>query len=368
MKRFLAFVKKEYFHIFRDRRTMLILIVMPVVQICLFGFALSVEIRNINFAVVDPSPSEATRRMTERIAANEYFTYAGMLNSEAEIDDALRRGKADVVLIYGNRLADALHMKGESEISVSVDAANPNAGTSEAIYLTQILRSELLSNNRGAADMPDATAVNIRMMYNPQMKSAYNFVPGVMGLLLILICALMTSVSIVREKETGTMEALLVSPVKPVYIIFSKMIPYFTISCFNYVTILALAYFVLEVPMAGSMFWLTAASLIYITLALALGLLISTLVEHQATAMVFSVMLLMLPVIMLSGMIFPVESMPPLLQWISNIVPAKWYISITRKLMVQGVEFRYIIKELAVLTGMTLLIIAVALKKLKNRL
>lgn len=366
MERFLAFVKKEFFHIFRDRRTMLILIVMPIVQICLFGFALSVEIRNINFAVIDPSPSEATRRITERIAANEYFTYAGRLSSEAEIDETLRRGKADVVLVYGNNLADALHAQGDSEIQITADAANPNAAASEALYLTQILQAGLTDGRQGhARPAPD---VNIRMMFNPQMKSAYNFVPGVMGLLLILICALMTSVSIVREKETGTMEALLVSPVKPVYIIFSKMVPYFTISCFNYITILALAYFVLGVPMAGSMFWLTAASLIYITLALGLGLLISTLVEHQATAMVFSVMLLMLPVIMLSGMIFPVESMPKPLQWISNIVPAKWYISVTRKLMVQGVEFRYIIKELAILAGMTLLVLAIALKKLKNRL
>lgn len=366
MERFLAFVKKEFFHIFRDRRTMLILIVMPIVQICLFGFALSVEIRNINFAVIDPSPSEDTRRITERIAANEYFTYAGRLASEAVIDETLRRGKADVVLVYGNNLADALHAQGDSEIQITADAANPNAAASEALYLTQILQAGLTDGRQGhARPAPD---VNIRMMFNPQMKSAYNFVPGVMGLLLILICALMTSVSIVREKETGTMEALLVSPVKPVYIIFSKMVPYFTISCFNYITILALAYFVLGVPMAGSMFWLTAASLIYITLALGLGLLISTLVEHQATAMVFSVMLLMLPVIMLSGMIFPVESMPKPLQWISNIVPAKWYISVTRKLMVQGVEFRYIIKELAILAGMTLLVLAVALKKLKNRL
>ena len=366
MERFLAFVKKEFFHIFRDRRTMLILIVMPIVQICLFGFALSVEIRNINFAVIDPSPSEATRRITERIAANEYFTYAGRLSSEAVIDETLRRGKADVVLVYGNNLADALHAQGDSEIQITADAANPNAAASEALYLTQILQAGLTDGRQGhARPAPD---VNIRMMFNPQMKSAYNFVPGVMGLLLILICALMTSVSIVREKETGTMEALLVSPVKPVYIIFSKMVPYFTISCFNYITILALAYFVLGVPMAGSMFWLTAASLIYITLALGLGLLISILVEHQATAMVFSVMLLMLPVIMLSGMIFPVESMPKPLQWISNIVPAKWYISVTRKLMVQGVEFRYIIKELAILAGMTLLVLAVALKKLKNRL
>ena len=178
--------------------------------------------------------------------------------------------KADVVLIYGNGIADALHRNGDSEIQITADAANPNAAASEALYLTQILQSELASNNRGA-EMPETSAANIRMLYNPQMKSAYNFVPGVMGLLLILICALMTSVSIVREKETGTMETLLVSPVKPVYIIFSKMVPYFTISCFNYITILALAYFVLDVPMAGSIFWLTAASLIYITLALALG-------------------------------------------------------------------------------------------------
>lgn len=346
---------------------MLILIVMPIVQICLFGFALSVEICNINIAVIDPTPSEATRRITERIASNEYFTYVGKLRSEADIDDAMRSGKADMVLIYGNNLADALHHGGDTEIQISVDASNTNAATSEVLYLTQILQDELPTYNK-EDEIPAGSVANIRMMYNPQMKSAYNFVPGVMGLLLILICALMTSVSIVREKETGTMETLLVSPVKPVYIIFSKMVPYFTISCFNYISILLLAYFVLDVPMAGSIFWLTAASLIYITLALALGLFISTLVEQQATAMVFSVMLLMLPVIMLSGMIFPVESMPTLLQWVSNIVPAKWYISITRKLMVQGVEFRYIIKELAILTGMTVFMITIALKNLKNRL
>jgi ABC-2 type transport system permease protein len=206
------------------------------------------------------------------------------------------------------------------------------------------------------------------MLYNPQMKSSYNFVPGIMGLIFILICALMTSVSIVREKETGTMEVLLTSPVKPINIIFAKMIPYFTISCVNLITILLLAFFVLDVPMAGSLFWLCILSLIYIFLSLALGLLISTLVKTQVAAMLGSIMALMLPAIMLSGMIFPVENMPLILQWISNIVPAKWYIAATKKLMIEGVSVHYIIREIAVLSGMSILLIVLALRNFKNRL
>lgn len=366
MKTFFAFVRKEFYHILRDKRTILILIVQPIVQICLFGFALSVEIRNINVAVVDPQPTEASRRIVERVNANEYFTVTENLSSPEEIDPVMKSGKVDVALIFSQDFENDLVPGGGAAMQLAVDASNPNTATTEAMYLTQILRDYL--SEKSAVESTPSITPSVRMLYNPQMKSSYNFVPGVMGLLLILICALMTSVSIVREKETGTMEALLVSPVKPVYIIFAKMIPYFTVSCFNFATILLLSYFVLGVPLAGSMFWLCTASFIYIIIALSLGLLISTIVEKQATAMMASMMALMLPVIMLSGMIFPIESMPSVLQWISNIVPARWYISITRKLMVEGVEFRYIIKEMIILTAMALLLITVALKNLKNRL
>ncbi|MEG1998728.1 MAG: ABC transporter permease, partial [Bacteroidales bacterium] len=242
MKTFFAFVRKEFYHIFRDKRTILILIVMPVIQICLFGFALSVEIRNIDVAVIDPTPTEASRRIIERVNANEYFTVIGNLHSPSEIDPMMRSNKVDVVLLFSPDFENGLIPGGDAAIQFAVDASDPNTAATESMYLTQILRGAIaggLSDTNG-----QMITSSVRMLFNPQMKSAYNFVPGVMGLLLILICALMTSVSIVREKETGTMEALLVSPVKPEYIIFAKMVPYFTVSCFNFATILLLSYFV----------------------------------------------------------------------------------------------------------------------------
>lgn len=224
-----------------------------------------------------------------------------------------------------------------------------------------------------ASEMPAArkeavVTTHMRMLYNPQMRSSYNFVPGIMGLTFILISALMTSISIVREKEQGTMEVLLASPVKPIYIIFSKMVPYLVIACFNLLTILILAYFLLDVPMTGGIAGLCVLSLVYIVLSLALGLFISTVVNTQAVAMLGSVMLLMLPVMLLSGMIFPIESMPPLLQYISNVIPAKWYIMAARKMMIEGQTLAQVYVEASILTGMTVALMALSLKNFKNRL
>ena len=211
--------------------------------------------------------------------------------------------------------------------------------------------------------MPDT-----HLLYNPQMKSAYNFVPGIMGLIFILICALMTSVSIVREKEMGTMEILLVSPVRPMWIIFAKMIPYFLLSCVNLASILLLATFVLDMPMSGSMIGLVGISLLYLMLALALGLFISTLSDRQSTALLISAMMLMLPIIMLSGMVFPIENMPGILRGVSSIIPARWYIEAVRKLMIEGLPFAAVIKEFCILSIMTAALVGVALKKFNDKL
>jgi ABC-2 type transport system permease protein len=200
------------------------------------------------------------------------------------------------------------------------------------------------------------------------MKGAYNFVPGVMGLILMLICAMMTSISIVREKETGTMAVLLVSPVKPVYVILAKMTPYFTLSIFNLITILLLSVFVLGVPVAGNLFLLIFVSLIFILTALALGLLISNLVNTQVAAMLVSGLGLMMPTMLLSGLIFPIESMPPILQWLSCILPVRWYIEVVRKVMIQGVDAVFVLKEIAILSGMAVVLLVVSLKKFKIRL
>ena len=362
MKQFIAFVKKEFYHIFRDRRTMLILLGMPVVQIILFGFAISTEVKNVRLAVLDPSNDVVTRKIIDRLDASEYVTRR--FHSPREMEAAFLKNKIDMVVVFNEHFADGLYC-GDARVQLIVDATDPNMATSQINYATGIVSAvgqEMISPgiSSSARLTPD-----IKLLYNPQMKSAYNFVPGVMGLILMLICAMMTSISIVREKETGTMEVLLVSPVKPLFIILAKAVPYFVLSFVNLVTILLLSVFVLVV---GSLFWLVVVSLLFIFVSLSLGLLISSVTRTQVAAMLASGMILMMPTMVLSGMIFPVESMPLILQLISDIIPARWYIQAVRKLMIEGVSVVLVFKEIGILLLMATVLITVSIKKFKYRL
>lgn len=363
MNGFASFVRKETLHIFRDPRTMLIALLMPVVQILLFGFALSTEVNNVDVAVVAPHRSETVRQAVERMAANPNFTFTGYIPS-GEIDRTLRSGRADAVAVFAGdfdrRMADleAGRPDAGAALQLVMDASNTNTAQAGAAYL----RSVSLDN------VADGVGVEPRLLYNPRMKSAYNFVPGIMGLIFILICAIMTSVSIVREKETGTMEVLLVSPVRPIRIVFAKMIPYFVLSCLNLASILLLARFVLGVPMSGGIVGIVGLSLLYIVLALALGLFISTVARTQVTALLVSAMLMLMPMIMLSGMVFPIGNMPAPLRWLSCIVPARWYIAAIRRLMIEGLPFTAVLREFAILAAMTAGLIAVALRKFNDKL
>ena len=363
---FVSFARKEFFHIFRDRRTMLILLGMPVVQVILFGFAISTELKHVNVAVLSPVYDEAVRQITARIDRSEYFTVTTLLASTDELDAEFRSGRTDFVIAFEPHFADRLYTPEGARIQWIPDATDTNAAATMILYASEIVRTWL--SERQPPSPQRGVSPNLRMLYNPQMKSSYHFVPGVMGLILMLICAMMTSVSIVREKEMGTMETLLVSPVKPLHIILAKMTPYWTLSCVNFVTILGVSVWLLGVPVEGNLFWLAVISLTYITTALALGLLISAVTRTQTTAMLFSAAVLMMPVIMLSGMIFPVESMPGILQAVSCVIPARWYIPAVRKLMIEGLPVTYVAKELAILSGMALLLVTVSLKKFKNRL
>ena len=332
MRQFIAFVKKEFYHIFRDRRTMLILLGMPVVQIVLFGFAISTEVKNVRLAVLDPSNDVVTRKIIDRLDASEYFTVTARFHSPQEMEAAFLKNKVDMAIVFSERFIDDLYT-GDARVQLVVDATDPNMSTSQVNYATGIVSmvgQEMMPPNMSAARLTS----DIKLLYNPQMKSAYNFVPGVMGLILMLICAMMTSISIVREKETGTMEVLLVSPVKPLFIILAKAVPYFVLSFVNLITILLLSVFVLDVPVVGSLFWLITVSLLFIFVSLALGLLISSVTRTQVAAMLVSGLMLMMPTMLLSGMIFPIESIPLILQWISDILPARWYIQAVRKLMI----------------------------------
>lgn len=363
MNGFASFVRKETLHIFRDPRTMLIALLMPVVQILLFGFALSTEVNNVDVAVVASHRSETVRQAVERMAANPNFTFTGYIPS-GEIDRTLRSGRADAVAVFADdfdrRMTDLVTGRADAgaALQLVMDASNTNTAQAGAAYLRSVLQGD-------AAGM---AGVETRLLYNPRMKSAYNFVPGIMGLIFILICAIMTSVSIVREKETGTMEVLLVSPVRPIRIVFAKMIPYFVLSCLNLASILLLARFVLGVPMSGGIVGIVGLSLLYIVLALALGLFISTVARTQVTALLVSAMLMLMPMIMLSGMVFPIGNMSAPLRWLSCIVPARWYIAAIRRLMIEGLPFTAVLREFAILAAMTAGLIAVALRKFNDKL
>lgn len=339
----------------------MILLGMPVLQIILFGFAITTELNHSRVAVLDPSKDAVTTRITERIDENRYFSVVKELSSASDIETVFRHDEADIVVAFTPDF-DANLSTGEAGIQLVVDATDPNTGNMMAGYVQGIVGQALQSGTQLSP------IVQTHLLFNPQMKSAYNFVPGVMGLILMLICAMMTSISIVREKETGTMEVLLVSPIRPIFIILAKAVPYLVLSCVNLATILLLSVYVLHVPVEGSLWTLSFLSLLLIAVALSLGLLISCVVQNQVAAMIVSGMGLMMPVMLLSGMIFPIESMPAVLQWISNIIPARWYIQAVKKVMIEGLGMAAVWHEALILSGMAALLIGLSLKKFKERL
>ena len=370
MKQFLSFVTKETRHILRDKRTMLILLVMPIVQILLFGFAISNDVKNVRTVVVTSAIDHETQTLVERLGANEYFHIIQTTHTPTEAERLIRQQQADIAIVFRSSAerqrsaATASFSKNKSgKVQIITDAADPNMAQMYANYATQIL-----SQPTQAAQKPLPFALHTPLLYNPQMRSAYNFVPGIMGVILMLICAMMTSISIVREKERGTMEVLLVSPIQPLLIILAKAVPYLVLAFAILTTNLLLSKYVLCVPLAGSIGWIYVVSGIYILLALSLGLLISTIARTQLVALIASAMMLIMPCIMLSGMIYPIESMPPLLQYVTAVMPPRYYISALRKLLIMGVSVDKVLPEMAVLTLMTTVLLTAALLKFNKRL
>ncbi|MBW4741232.1 ABC transporter permease [Prevotella melaninogenica] len=351
MKPFFSFVLKETKHILRDKRTMLMLFGMPIVMMLLFGFAVTNDVRNVRVVIVMSNADNATQQVADRLAASEYFTLTKVVATPTEAEKAIRDQKADMAIVFSQDFASR-----KSGYQLIVDGADPNMAQQWTTYANAVI------NNT------EAKAVNTKLLYNPQMKSTYNFVPAIMGTLLMLVCAMMTSISIVREKEKGTMEVLLVSPTKPLMIIVAKLVPYLVLAFTILSIILLMSSFVLGVPIKGSLVWIYVVSTIYILLALSLGILVSTIAETQLVALLISAMLLMMPVIMLSGMMFPIESMPKILQYISAIVPTRYYISAMRKLMIMGTGIEEIYFEVSILISMLIALMSLALAKFNKRL
>lgn len=367
MKRFLGFVRKEFYHIFRDKRSLFILFGMPVAQILLFGFAITNEINNVDIAVLNQSKDVNTQEITQKIDASKYFTIKRFLTSEKEIEEAFKKGDIKAVINFEKDFSEHLIKEGQGSIQILTDATDPNTASAITNYISSIIQSYQQQQNQGV-QMDYQIHPEVRMVYNPELKSVFMFVPGVMTIILMLVSAMMTSISITREKELGTMEILLVSPLSSFQVIVGKVVPYIFLSMINAAIIIFLGITVFKMPIAGNLILLGLESVLFIITSLALGILISTMVKTQQTAMMISLMGLMLPVILLSGFIFPISSMPPPLQVISNIVPAKWFITIAKGIMLKGFGLGYLLKETLILIGMTVFFITLSIKKYKIRL
>ena len=367
MKQFLVFIKKEFYHVFRDRKTLLMLFGLPIVQIVLFGFALTNEIKNNRIVIVDYAKDQASQQIINKIEASKYFDVDKSLMSHTEIEAAFKEGKIKMAVVFPAGFNNELLHLNKSQIQLIVDASDPNTGTTLTTYISSIVmtyQNELMKNN----SIPYRIVPELRMLYNPELKGAPNFVPGVMALVMMLICVMMTSVSIVKEKEKGTMEVLLVSPFRPILVILSKAVPYLLISLVNVSIILLLSVYLLDLPINGSVLLLFAESTLLIITALSLGLLISTATDSQQAAMLLSMMGMMLPTVFFSGFMFPIENMPLPLQMISNLVPAKWYYIIVKSIMIKGLGFSAIWKETLILVGMTVFLLIISFRKFKIRL
>lgn len=345
-----SFVKKEMLHILRDRRTMLVVMVIPLMLILLFGFTVTTDVNNIPVMVSTSHRSHAVSEAVNRMQASPYFEFKGFVDA-ANIDRTLRTGKVSAVVVFANDFATS------GSFQILLDGADVNTASTAQAYLQSVLSGDGRQN-----------PFEIHMLYNPQMKSSFNFVPGILGMIFLLICAMMTSVSIVKEKEMGTMEVLLVSPVKPVYIIISKMVPYLLLSFIDLIVILLLSYYVLGVPLTGGVANIMLVSVLYLVLALALGTVVSNVVKSQVAALLISAMVMMMPVIFFSGLLFPTENIPWALRWISYVVPPRWYIDAMRKLMIEGVTLSGVLLEVGILTFETVVLMAAAVKKFNDRL
>lgn len=367
MKRFFGFIKKEFYHILRDRRTMIILFGMPIAQILLFGFAISNEINHVNVAVLDLSNDEQTHQIIDKIKATSYFSVVEYLYDNKSIEQIFKSSKAKAVIVFNQNTAKDLTKNAKTQIQVLTDATEPNTANTIVNYISVIVQSFQSELNK-TETMPYQIITESKMLYNPELKSVFMFVPGVMTIVLMLVSAMMTSVSIAKEKEIGTMEILLVSPLHPFQVIIGKVFPYILLSVINAVVILLLGTLVFKMPINGSMIFLAFETILFIISALSLGLLISTISETQQTAMVISMVGLMLPVIILSGFIFPIKSMPLPLQIISNIVPAKWFIISIKGIMMKGIGLKYLWKETLIMLGMTLFFLGVSIRNYKIRL
>lgn len=367
MKQFAGFIRKEIYHILRDRKTLLILFGMPVLQVILFGFALNNELKNASIVVLDNSLDKNSIEISNKMASSGYFKIIGHVRSYPEIEEAFKRGDIKMAVVFPPDFAHALQHDHKAQVQLIADATDINTATALTGYASSIIYDYQAGMNGAQAAVPLAIETRSRMIFNPHLRSVYIFIPGVISVVLMIISAMLTSMTLTREKENGTMEFLAISPLQPMQIVIGKVLPYLFLSLINCLIIVLLGYFIFDMPMNGSVLLLMVESLLYVFTALSLGILISTIAETQQTAMFASLMSLMMPSMLLSGFIFPVESMVWPLQWISKIIPASYFILIIKGIMIKGVGLEVLWKPTLVLLGMTTFFMFMSIRNLKKQ-
>lgn len=368
MKQFIGFLRKEFLHIFRDPRTMIIIFGLPIVQLLLFGKVINTDLQNSKIAILDQSQDNTTREITSKLLASGYFVVGGEVRPGDDVEDVFRKGKVKMIVNFEPEFEQSLEREGQANVQLLADASDPNTARILTSYASGIINDYVRKEKMQYIQLPHQINTEVRMLYNEGLKSVYMFVPGIMAMILMLISAMMTSISISREKELGTMEVLLASPLKPVQIVLGKVTPYLVLSFINALTILLIGIFVFGVPVKGSFIFLVLESFLFILMALSLGILISTVAPNQMVAMFISALALMLPTMLLSGFIFPIENMPLPLRILSHAMPPRWFIIIIKNIMLKGTGILYVWKETLILVFMTFLFIALSVKNFKIRL
>ncbi len=361
-----AFMAKELRHILRDRQTLLVLLLLPLAQVVVFGFALRTDVNDIRIAFVDPAPDHATTALRSRFAGNGRFRIAGVVPTMERLEPLFLRGQAEIAIAFEPGFGARLGTAEPAQLLLISDASDPNSGTTRQAHAAAVVSLYEAGLGR-AADRLEIRS-EMRMRYNPTLESVNLFVPGLIALVLTLVSAMMTAISLSREKERGTLEILLVSPLRPWQIIAGKVLPYLALAFANVVTALLAAWIVFRVPFRGSLVLLLAASMLYTMVGLALGVLIAARAPSQRAAMLAAMVGTMLPSTLLSGMIFPIASLPGWLQPVTAVIPARWFIVISRGIMLKGVGVSYLWEALAVLALMLVVLMAAAIRSFKPRL
>lgn len=356
----LSIARKEFLHIIHDPRSLIILFLMPLLQLTMFGYALKMEIQQVKLGIVDYSRSIQSRELIQYFSGSDFFRPVLYEKELIRVDQLFKNRQAQVVLIIPVDFSEQLQRSKYTPVQVIVDAADANAATSIRQYMIQVFNN-YNQDHSPAVSMP--FEIESTILYNPDKKSTYFFVPGLIALLLVMISALLTSIAITREKETGTMEQILVSPVRPLQIIIGKVIPYIFLAFGIGLVILLTGVFLFKVPFEGSIFLLLLLSTLYIITALSLGLMISAISHTQQVAMMMALIVTLLPTLMLSGFIFPIASMPRLLQYFTYLVPARYYLHIVRGIILKGSTLNNLILPTMFLFLMSGFLLIIALRK-----